>query len=62
MVTVQLAYELRNTAVKVNVVNPGFTATNRLWKKARLRPFCLALLADDGPTGGFTETGASIAW
>ena len=22
----------------------------------------LVLLADDGPTGGFTETGANIAW
>ena len=28
MMTVQLAYELRDTAIKVNVVNPGFTATD----------------------------------
>jgi len=27
-VTVQLAYELRDTAIKFNSVNPGFTATD----------------------------------
>jgi NAD(P)-dependent dehydrogenase (short-subunit alcohol dehydrogenase family) len=39
MMTVQLTYELRNTAIEVNAVNPGFTATTRLWKTARLKPF-----------------------
>jgi NAD(P)-dependent dehydrogenase (short-subunit alcohol dehydrogenase family) len=28
MLTVQLAYELRETAIKVNAVNPGYTATD----------------------------------
>jgi NAD(P)-dependent dehydrogenase (short-subunit alcohol dehydrogenase family) len=39
MMTVQLAYELRDTAIKVNAVNPGFSATTRLWKNAWLRRF-----------------------
>jgi NAD(P)-dependent dehydrogenase (short-subunit alcohol dehydrogenase family) len=29
MLTVQFAWELRDTSIKVNSVNPGFTATDR---------------------------------
>jgi len=28
MLTVQLAWELRDTTIKVNTVNPGYTATD----------------------------------
>ena len=69
MMTVQLAYELRDTAVKVNAVNPGFTATDmnghqgtQTVAEGAAEAVRLALLADDGPTGGFTETGADIPW
>lgn len=69
MMTVQLAYELRETAIKVNVVNPGFTATDmnghqgtQTMEEGAAEAVRLALLADDGPTGGFTETGADIPW
>jgi len=69
MMTVQLAYELRDTAIKVNAVNPGFTATDmnghqgtQTVEEGAAEAVRLALLADDGPTGGFTETGANIAW
>ena len=69
MMTVQLAYELRNTAIKVNSVNPGFTATDmnglqgtQTVKEGAAEAVRLALLPDDGPTGGFTETGANNPW
>lgn len=69
MMTVQLAYELRDTAIKVNAVNPGFTATDmnrhqgtQTVEEGAAEAVRLALLADDGPTGVFTETGASIPW
>ena len=69
MMTVQLAYELRNTAIKVNSVNPGFTATDmnghqgtQTVEEGAAEAVRLALLLDDGPTGGFTETGAKNPW
>jgi NAD(P)-dependent dehydrogenase (short-subunit alcohol dehydrogenase family) len=69
MMTVQLAYELRDTAIKVNAVNPGFTATDmnghqgtQTLEEGAAEAVRLALLPDDGPTGGFTETGANNPW
>jgi NAD(P)-dependent dehydrogenase (short-subunit alcohol dehydrogenase family) len=69
MMTVQLAYELRDTAIKVNAVNPGFTPTDatghqgtQTLEEGAAEAVRLALLADDGSTGGFTETGANIPW
>jgi len=69
MMTVQLAYELRDTAIKVNAVNPGFTATDmngyqgtQTVQEGAAEAVRLALLAADGPTGGFTGTGANNPW
>lgn len=69
MMTVQLAYELRDTAIKVNAVHPGFTPTDmnghqgtQTLEEGAAEAVRLALLADGGPTGGFTETGANIPW
>jgi NAD(P)-dependent dehydrogenase (short-subunit alcohol dehydrogenase family) len=69
MMTVQLAYELRDTAIKVNVVNPGFTATDmnghhgtQTVQEGAAEAVRVALLTDDGPTGRFTETGANNPW
>ena len=71
MVTVQFAYELRDTPIKVNSANPGAVATDLTGKgnAARLvnRPgfsspqegariiVQLATLEADGPTGGFFD-------
>ena len=50
-------------------VNPGFTATDmnghqgtQTVKEGAAEAVRLALLPDDGPTGGFTETGANNPW
>lgn len=60
MLTVQLAFELRDTNIKVNSANPGFTATDlnqhrgeQSIEQGAMEPVRLALLGDDGPTGGF---------
>jgi NAD(P)-dependent dehydrogenase (short-subunit alcohol dehydrogenase family) len=69
MLTIQLAHEFRNTAMKINSVNPGFTATDmndhrgtQTLEEGAAEPVRLALLPADGPTGGFFETGGSHPW
>jgi NAD(P)-dependent dehydrogenase (short-subunit alcohol dehydrogenase family) len=65
MLTVHLAYEVRDTKIKVNSANPGFTKTD-LNDNAGTQPvevgavaaMRLALLDDDGPTGqSFSKDG-----
>jgi NAD(P)-dependent dehydrogenase (short-subunit alcohol dehydrogenase family) len=67
MMTVQLAYELRETGIKINAVHPGFTPTDatghrgtQTLEEGAAEAVRLAILADGGPTSGFTETGANI--
>ncbi len=69
MFTVQLAYELRETSIKVNSADPGFTATDlngnrgtQTVEQGAAETVRLALLGDDGPTGGFFETAGVVAW
>jgi NAD(P)-dependent dehydrogenase (short-subunit alcohol dehydrogenase family) len=74
MYTIILAYELRETKVKVNAVDPGFTATDfnnhrgtGTVEEAGARLVKYALIGEDGPTGKFfseennPETG-EIPW
>ncbi|MDJ1504036.1 SDR family oxidoreductase [Xanthocytophaga agilis] len=74
MYTVVLAYELRDTAFKVNMVDPGFTATDfnqhrgtGTVEEAGKRVVKYAVLDANGPTGKFVseennpETG-EIPW
>jgi NAD(P)-dependent dehydrogenase (short-subunit alcohol dehydrogenase family) len=74
MFTINLAYELRDTAFKVNAVDPGFVATDfnnhrgtGSVAEAGMRIAKYALIAEDGPTGKFIseeqnpETG-EIPW
>lgn len=67
--TVHLAYELRATAIKVNAANPGFVKTDLHGMDAPLSPaegartsVQLAMLAADGPSGGFFHEGAVLPW
>ena len=69
MLTVQLAYELRDTPIKVNASDPGYTATdlngNRGYQtvaQGAAETVRLALLPDDGPTGGFFATSGPDPW
>ena len=69
MLTVQLAYELRGTAIKVNSSNPGYTATDlngfrghQTVEEGAAETVTLALLPSDGPTGGFFETSGPDPW
>ena len=69
MMTVQLAWELRETPIKVNTVNPGYTATDlnnrsgtQTVEEGAAEIVRQALVPDDAPTGGFFETGGIVPW
>ena len=69
MLTVQLAWELRDTKIKVNTVNPGYTATDingnsgtQTVAEGAAETVRQALVPDDSPTGGFFETGGTCPW
>jgi NAD(P)-dependent dehydrogenase (short-subunit alcohol dehydrogenase family) len=69
MLTVQLAWELRETTIKVNTVNPGYTATDlngnsgtQTIEEGAAETVRQALIAEDAPTGGFFETGGVVPW
>ena len=69
MLTIQLAVELKDAGIKVNAADPGFTATDLNQHRghqsvpegadAAVR---LALLPDDGPTGGFFSRDGQEPW
>jgi NAD(P)-dependent dehydrogenase (short-subunit alcohol dehydrogenase family) len=69
MLPVQLAAELRDAGVKVNSADPGFTATDLNQHRGRqtvetgaIAAVRLALLPDDGPTGGFFSAEQTEPW
>jgi NAD(P)-dependent dehydrogenase (short-subunit alcohol dehydrogenase family) len=69
MLTVQLAYELRDTPIKVNSVEPGYTATDlnqhrgvQTIPEGAAQIIRMALIPDDGPTGTFSSTQGVIPW
>ncbi len=69
MLTVQLAYELRDTSIKVNSVDPGYTATDlnrhqgtQTIAEGAAEIIRVALLPDDGPTGTFSNTQGLVPW
>ena len=68
-VTVQLAKELRETGIKINAADPGYTATDfnryqgtRSVEQGARAAVRLATLPADGPTGGFFAEEGPLPW
>lgn len=69
MLTVILAAELRETPIKVNAADPGYTATDlnqnrgtRSVAQGATAAVRLALLPADGPTGGYFDENGVVPW
>lgn len=69
MMTVRFANQLRDLGIKVNAADPGFTATDmnqhrgtRTVEGAAATPVRLALLPDDGATGGVFGNDGPEPW
>jgi NAD(P)-dependent dehydrogenase (short-subunit alcohol dehydrogenase family) len=67
--TVHLAWDLRDTKVKVNSAHPGWVKTDMGGPNAPMElseggktSAALATLPDDGPTGGFFHLGQPLPW
>lgn len=67
--TIHLAYELRETSIKVNAVHPGYTVTDMNDGAGDLdvsvgaqTSVHMALLDTSGPSGTFTHMGKTIGW
>ena len=69
MFTVDLAYDLRDTRIKVNSACPGYTATDlnnhsgpQTVEEGAIAIVRLAQLPEDGPTGSFTHKDGTYPW
>ena len=67
--TLAFAIELEKTKVKVNVVCPGYVATDlndhrgyRTVEQGAKQAVKMALIGPDGPTGTFTDEDGTVAW
>jgi NAD(P)-dependent dehydrogenase (short-subunit alcohol dehydrogenase family) len=67
--TIHLAHELRDTGIKVNSAHPGWVKTEMGGEGADLEiseggktSVWLAMLPEDGPTGGYFHLGKSLPW
>lgn len=67
--TVHLAYDLRDTAIKVNSAHPGWVKTAMGGPGAAMElsegaktAVALATLPEDGPSGGFFHLGKPLPW
>ena len=67
--TVHLAYELRDTPIKVNAIHPGYVQTDMNGGHGEISvpegaksSVEMALLAEDGPSGTFTHLGKPLPW
>jgi NAD(P)-dependent dehydrogenase (short-subunit alcohol dehydrogenase family) len=67
--TIHLAYELKDTPMKVNSAHPGWVKTDMGTDAAPMEipeggktGVELALLGEDGPTGGYFHLGQTLPW
>jgi NAD(P)-dependent dehydrogenase (short-subunit alcohol dehydrogenase family) len=67
--TVHLAHELKATNIKVNSAHPGWVKTDMGGEGAMMEvtdgaktSVQLALLEDNGPTGGYFHMGETLPW
>ena len=67
--TVQLAWELRDSALKVNTVHPGYVKTDMNGGEGEIEisegarsSVGMALIDSDGPNGSFTYLGETLPW
>ncbi|HEY0332784.1 MAG TPA: SDR family oxidoreductase [Stenotrophomonas sp.] len=67
--TVSLAYELRDTTIKVNTVHPGYVKTDMNAGEGAIdipegarTSVTMALIDADGPNGSFTHLGEVLPW
>ena len=67
--TIHLAYELRDTKIKVNSAHPGWVKTDLGTDAAPMNVVDgakteveLATLPEDGPTGGYFHMGETLPW
>jgi len=67
--TVQLAYELTDSKIKVNAAHPGHVKTDMGGENAPMEivdgartSVQLALLGEDGPSGAFIHLGEKLPW
>jgi NAD(P)-dependent dehydrogenase (short-subunit alcohol dehydrogenase family) len=67
--TIHLAYELRNTNIKVNSAHPGWVKTDMGGEQAPMEladgaktSVGLATLPDDGPSGGYFHLCKALPW
>ena len=69
MITVIFASELKDTPIKINAADPGFTATDlnqhrgpRTVAQGATAAVRLATLPADGPTGGYFDEDGTVPW
>ena len=69
MFTVIMAHELKDTKIKVNSADPGYTATDlndnsgpKTVEEGASIIFDLAMLPDDGATGGYFDDQGVVPW
>ena len=67
--TVQLAWELRDSTIKVNAVHPGHVKTDMGGAAAPMEivdgaksSVAMALIGSDGPNGSYTHMGKTLPW